>query len=54
MEIQCVNIELVNDTILELDETFTVYLEVANNTDILLVNRTATIIIANNDSKYKS
>lgn len=51
---QCLEIQVINDTVLELDELFLVTLEVADP-DVLLGNNTATITIENNDrERYSS
>ncbi len=47
---QCQVIPVVSDTILEIDETFLINLEVSDP-DVLLENNTATIAIANDDRK---
>lgn len=50
---QCVDIGIVSDTILELDETFFVTLEVSNP-NIVLQNQAVEIIIENDDGKQTS
>lgn len=48
--VQCLLVEVINDTILELNETFSVNLEVSD-TDVILENQTVTIIIEDDDCK---
>ena len=48
--IQCQVIQVISDTILEIDEIFFINLEVSDP-DVLLENNTATVIIANDDRK---
>lgn len=47
---QCVNIQVVNDSILELNETFAISLEVSSP-GVVLENNTATVVIEDDDGK---
>ena len=48
--IQCLVIPVINDAILEIDETFLINLN-ATNPDVLLENNITTITITNDDRK---
>lgn len=48
VEMQCMDIQVIDDTTLETDEVFFITLEVSDP-DVILENHTATIIIGNND-----
>lgn len=50
ISVQCVDVEIIDDSILEFDETFFVSLEVSD-TNVLLENQAADIVIGNNDGE---
>ena len=49
--IQCVSLQIINDLILELDESFILTLE-SLETAVIIAQSTATLIVLNDDSMY--